>query len=109
MELSTKILERIAFNTRPKIEEHILIVMDMSTHEEHLSVPLQINNRQFKIGVTFHACYNALFNITDKNNKFYFVKSISDEDHIEITIRSGIYEIEALNDEIKRVIINKGH
>ena len=27
MELSGKLLEQIAFNTRPKIEEHILIVM----------------------------------------------------------------------------------
>ena len=66
MELPSKLLEQIAYNTRPKIEEHILIVMNKSTHEEHLSVPLQINNRQFKIAVTFHACYNALFNITDK-------------------------------------------
>ena len=109
MELPSKLLEQIAYNTRAKIEEHILIVMDKSIHEEHLSVPLQINNRQFKIAVTFHACYNALFNITDKNNKFYFFKSSSDEDHIEISIRKGIYEIEALNDEIKRVIINKGY
>ena len=109
MELPTKLLEQIAYNTRPKIEEHILIVMNKSIHEENLSVPLQINNRQFKIAVTFHACYNALFNITDKNNKFYFFKSISDGNHTEISIKKGIYEIEALNDEIERVIINKGY
>ena len=35
MELPSKILEQIAFNTRPKIEEHILFVMDKSNHEEH--------------------------------------------------------------------------
>ena len=29
--LPSKILEQIAFNTRPKIEEHMLIVMDKST------------------------------------------------------------------------------
>ena len=28
MELPSKLLETIAFNTRPKIEEHMLIVMD---------------------------------------------------------------------------------
>ena len=43
--LPSKILEQIAFNTRPKIEEHMLIVMDKSTHEEHLSQPLQTNNK----------------------------------------------------------------
>ena len=47
MELPIKLLEQIAFNTRPKIEEHILIVMDKSTDEEHLSQPLQNNNKQF--------------------------------------------------------------
>ena len=48
MELPTKILEQIVFNRRPKIEEHMLIVMDKSTHEEHLFQPLQTNNKQFK-------------------------------------------------------------
>ena len=37
MELPSKILEKIEFNTRPKIEKHMLIAMDESTHEEHLS------------------------------------------------------------------------
>ena len=34
MELPSKILEQIAFDTRPKIEEHMLIVMNKSTHQE---------------------------------------------------------------------------
>ena len=33
MELPSKILEKIAFNTTSKIEEHILIVTHKSTHE----------------------------------------------------------------------------
>ena len=44
MELPSKILAQIAHKTRPKIEEHMLIVMDKSTHEEHSSQPLQTNN-----------------------------------------------------------------
>ena len=53
--------------------------------------------------------YNGIFNVTDSNNKFYFTKSITDGDHyIMISIYPGAYEIEALNDEIKRVIINDG-
>ena len=40
MELSGNLLEQIAFNTRPKIEELMLIVVDNSTHEEHLSQTL---------------------------------------------------------------------
>ena len=53
MELPNKLLEQIAFITRPKIEQHMLIVMEKSTHEEHLSQPLQTNNKQLNIAITF--------------------------------------------------------
>ena len=109
MELPSKLLEQIAFNTRPKIEEHMLIVMDKSAHEEYLSQPLQTNNKQFKIAVTFLTGYNGIFNVTDKNNKFYFKKAIKDEDFIQIRISEGAYEIESLDNEIKRIIIEKGY
>ena len=52
--------------------------MDKSTHEEHLSQPLQTNNKQFKIAITFLSGYNGIFNVTDKNINFYFMKSIRD-------------------------------
>ena len=69
--LPSKILEQIAFNTRPKIEEHMLIIMNKSTHEEHLLQPLQTNKKQFKIVVTFVTGYNGIFNGTNSNNKFF--------------------------------------
>ena len=110
MELPSKILEQIAFNTRPKIEEHMLIVMNKTTHEEHLSQPLQRDNKQFKVAVTFLTAYNGIFNITDKNNKFYFAKSITDDDcFIQISIPNGAYEIESLDEEFRRLIIDSGY
>ena len=54
--------------------------MDKSTHEEHLSQALQTNNKQFKIAVTFLTAYNGIFNVTNSNNKFYFIKSITNKD-----------------------------
>ena len=107
MELPSKLLEQIVFNTRSKIQEHMLIIMDKSTHEEHLFQPLQTNNKQFKIAVTFLTGYNGIFNVTTENNKFYFLKSITDDDHIQITIPLGAYEIESLNNETKRIIIDE--
>ena len=53
MELPSKLSEERAYNTKPKIEEHMLIFMDKGTHEEHLSQPLQTNNKQFIRAVTF--------------------------------------------------------
>ena len=41
MELSSKFLEQKVFILRPKFEEHIIVVMDKSTHEEHLRQTLQ--------------------------------------------------------------------
>ena len=50
----------------------MLIVMDKSIHEEHLSQPLQTNNHQFKMAVTFLTGYNCTFNVTNSYNKFFF-------------------------------------
>ena len=109
MELPSKLLEQIAYNTRPKIEEHILVVMDKSTHQEHLSQPLQTNSKQFKIAVTFLSAYNGIFNVTNRNNKFYFKKSLIDDDFIQIRIPEGAYGMESLDNEFKRIIIDKKH
>ena len=108
MEIPSKLLEQIAFNTRPEIEEPLLIVIDRSTHKEYLSQPLQTNNKQFKTEFTFLTAYNGIFNVTSKNNKFYFSKSIIDDNLFShITIPQGAYEIESLNKEIERIIIDE--
>ena len=84
--------------------------MDKFTHEEHLSQPQQTNDKQFKIAVTFLTGYNGIFNVINSNNKFYFLKSVTDEDgYIIITIPPGAYEIQSLSNEIKRIIIDEGH
>ena len=80
MELPSRSLEQMAYNTRPKIEQHMSIVMEKSTHEEHLFEPLQTNNKQFKIAVTFLTAYNGIFNVTNRINRFYFKKNLIDED-----------------------------
>ena len=56
------------------MEEHMLIVMDKSTHEEHLYQLLQTNPKQYKNALTFLTGHNGIFNITNSNKKFYFIK-----------------------------------
>ena len=107
MELPSNFSEQIAFNTRSRIEEHILVVMNESTHEEHLFQPLQTTTKQFKIAVTFLSGYIGIFNVTNSKNEFYFKKSITDEEFIQIRIPKAAYEIEALNNEIKRIMIDQ--
>ena len=78
MELPNEILEQIGFNTRSRSEETMLVVMDKSTHEEHLSQPLQTNIKQFEIAVTFLTGYNGNFNVTHSKIMSYFKKTNSD-------------------------------
>ena len=88
----------------------MLIVMDNSTHEEHLFQTLQTNNKQFKIAVTFLTGYNGIFIVTSSIIDFYSAKLITDKDSfLQISIPPGAYEIESLNIEVKRRIIEGGH
>ena len=81
--------------------------MDKSTHEEHLLQPLQTNNNQFKLAVAFLTASNGIFNVTNSNKNFHSMKSLTDEDgFIKKTISPASYEIESLNIEIKRIIMN---
>ena len=107
MGLPSKLLEQIAFNTRSRTEEHILIVMDKSSHVEHLFQPLQTNNKQFKITVAFLSAYNGILNVTNSNKKIYFKKNLIDDDIIQIRMSPGAYEIESLHNEIKRILFDK--
>ena len=115
MELPSKLLETIAFNTRPKIEEHMLIVMNDSTHEENLQIPLQTNHRKFIVAVTFLTGYNGIFNITSKNNKFYYLTPTNMLKFV--TLPKGIYavvhetkedDITSFHTKIKELIIEEG-
>ena len=109
MELPGKIIEQIAFITRFIFEEHMVIVMDNSTHKVHLSQPLETNKKKFKIAVTFLTGCNGIFNVTNSNNNSFFTVSISDHDCCVISIPPGAYKLESLNDETKRILIKDGY
>ena len=84
--------------------------MDKSTHEEPLSQQFETNKKLFKIAFTFLTGYNGTFKITYSNKKFYCKKTITGGvDFIQNSIKPGVYEIESLSNEIKRIIIDKGH
>ena len=102
MELLSEVLEEIAFSKRPKIEENMIVVVDKSSHEEHLAQPLQTTIKQFKIALTFLTGYNCIFNVTSKNDKFCFTVSIIDDDFSQITNQQGTDDPESLDEEIRQ-------
>ena len=82
-----------------KIEGHVLIVMDETTHEEHLSNALQTNNEQFKTSITLLTCFNGRFIITNKYDKFYFTVSFKHDDFnvISVPLRLTKYSLSTAN------------
>ena len=102
MDLSCKLLERITFNTRPKCEEIMLIVINKPTYEKKLSPLLQTDDERFKIAIAFLTGFDGIFNVTNKNNKFFFTRSINDDDLSKTTIPPGAYDIESLTNGNKR-------
>ena len=108
--ITSKILEQNAFNTGPKNEQHMLMVMDKSVHEEHSFQPLKTNIKQFKVDIFSLTADIELIIVTNSINKIYFGKSITNKDgSIQITIPPGNHETEKLNNEIKRIIIEEEH
>ena len=74
-----------------------------------MSQPLQTNNKQFKIAVTFLSDYNGKYKVLNSNSKPHFTMSNNDEDFDVNTISKEAYEHESLNDEMKRNIFEEGY
>ena len=55
--------------------------MDRSTHEERSYQPLKTKSKQFKRAIIFLTGYKGTFNLSSKNNKFYFAESITYNDY----------------------------
>ena len=109
MKLPTKNLEQIAFNTRPKKEEHMLFVMEKSIQEEARSQPLQSNKRQFKLAVTFLTGYYGIFNVTNKINNFFSRYHLMMIFFRVISIPLRAHELKSLNNDFKCIIIEEGY
>ena len=75
MEPTTKLLQQIAFSTRPKLEKHLSAVMDKYTHEQNSCQPLQTYNKHNKLAVSFLIGYNGIFNVRDTNKNIIFLSA----------------------------------
>ena len=88
----------------------MLSIMNKSTREEFLQIPLQTNHRKFKVAVTLLTGYNGIFNIIDKNYKFFYLthtnmpkEIIIPPDNVKKTD-----DITSFNTKIKELIVEVG-
>ena len=70
MKLPSKIVEQLGFNKKPKTEEHVLFALEKSTYEKQIYQPLENNNKQVKISVTFLTSFDSISNVIDRNSSF---------------------------------------
>ena len=65
VDLPCKLLEQIACNSRPEIEEqHMLIGMNKILYEKHLAQALRTINKEFKLAIAHATGYNGILYIT---------------------------------------------
>ena len=63
---------------------------------------IDLSNGDYELGLLNFETYNTVPNVNASNNKFYF-----DEDDVEITINEGAYELQDINNFLKRAIPRK--
>ena len=105
MELASKVLVQIAFNTGLKIKESKTSVIEKSTHGEFSPQALHANSRQFKLAVIFLNEYDGFSNVTNENKKPYFTTSKNDEVFSITNLPPRGYELESSKEELKRTFI----
>lgn len=63
---------------------------------------IDLSDDDYELGLTDFETYYTIPNVTSANNKFYF-----DTDDKEITIPEGSYEVTAINEYLKKAILQK--
>lgn len=75
----------------------------------NLSPPIHLDsNKEYEAALLSINLFNSIPNITEKNNVFRY--SINNGQTISrINLNTGSYELQAINDEIQRIMIERGH
>ena len=63
---------------------------------------IDLNDDDYELGLTNFETYHTIPNVNSSNNKFYF-----DKNDKEIIIPEGTYELDAINDYLKRTLLQR--
>src|SRR5436190_9251624 len=61
---------------------------------------IDLNDDDYELGLANFETYHTIPNVNSSNNKFYF-----DKNDKKITIPEGTYEIDAINEYLKRTLL----
>ncbi len=97
---------------------YLTFTSNASSFTTRFNTPKKLNpNRKYECALQYFSTSNYQINITEKNNKFTYTHNGADDPKIPstvftwttITLEKGAYEIKHINDEIQRLMIEKGH
>ena len=63
---------------------------------------IDLNDDDYELGLANFETYHTISNVNSLNNKFYF-----DKNDKEITIPKGTYELDAINEYLKRTLLQR--
>jgi len=66
------------------------------------SPAIDLSDGDYELGLMLFETYHTISNVNASNNKFYFGK-----DDVKLTIPEGSYEIQAINEFLRRAILQK--
>lgn len=104
------LLQEIAKNTQPKQETQLILTGNKSDFLTNLNPPLKLDeDREYSIALVNLETYYSFPNIEEgKNNKLRYSPD-NGKNFYEIELKTGAYEIAAINDVIFQKMKAKGH
>ena len=104
-----ELLHKIVENTSQKDSFQIIVSDDTTRFKKKFHPPIQLNkNKSYEMALVNLETYYSIPNITDKNNKFKYSAN-GGADWVTITIPTGSYDIEDINDVIQKEMKSSDH
>lgn len=103
-------LKQIANNTSPKLSNQIILKSDKTEFNTEFPSPIELNNdKSYEIALVNLETYYSFPNVHKHNNVLFYYTPNDPSTPQKVVIPIGSYEIEALNEEIKKQIAkNRG-
>ena len=107
--MQEELLKEIAENTSQKDSFQIIVSDDSTRFKTRFNPPIQLNKKKsYEIALVNLETYYSIPNITSKNNVFRY-SADEGANWLSITIPTGSYDIEDINDVIQREMKANDH
>ena len=107
--MAQELLKKIIENTSPKDSFQVIVSDDKTRFVKKFNPPIQLKKRKpYEIALVNLETYYSIPNISNINNKFKYSTNDGADWHI-ITVPTGSYDIEDINDVIQKEMKASGH